>query len=65
MPKMKTHKGTKKRVKKTGRGKYKRYKAYKGHKLTSKSSKRKRRLSRAVTTHPADKQKFKVALPYE
>ena len=44
MPKMKTHKGAKKRFKVTGTGKVRRYKAYKSHILTKKTSKRKRRL---------------------
>jgi len=65
MPKMKTHKGTKKRIKKTGGGKYKRNKAYKSHKLTGKSSRRKRELRRTETCDPADRQKMKKSLPYE
>ena len=44
MPKMKTHKGAKKRFKVTGSGKVKRYKAFKSHILTKKTSKRKRNL---------------------
>ena len=40
MPKMKTHKGTKKRVKVTGTGKLKRNKAYKRHILTKKTTKK-------------------------
>src|SRR5207245_5317263 len=44
MPKMKTHKGAKKRFSITGGGKVKRYKAFKSHILTKKTSKRKRRL---------------------
>ena len=49
MPKMKTHKGAKKRFKITGSGKVKRMKAFKSHILTKKSSKRKRRLRQATT----------------
>ncbi len=48
MPKMKTHKGAKKRFKITGSGKVKRLRAFKSHILTKKSSKRKRRLRRAT-----------------
>ena len=44
MPKMKTHRGAKKRFKVTGSGKVRRFKAYKSHILTKKTSKRKRRL---------------------
>ena len=46
MPKMKTHKGAKKRFSVTGKGKVRRLKAYKSHILTKKSSKRKRNLRR-------------------
>jgi large subunit ribosomal protein L35 len=49
MPKMKTHKGAKKRFKITGTGKVKRFRAFKSHILTKKSSKRKRRLRRGTT----------------
>ena len=37
MPKMKTHRGAAKRLKRTGSGKLKRAKAYKSHILTKKS----------------------------
>jgi large subunit ribosomal protein L35 len=47
MPKMKRHKGAKKRFKLTGSGKIKRMKAFKSHILTKKSPKRKRRLRQA------------------
>jgi len=49
MPKMKTHKGAKKRFKITGSGKVKRMRAFKSHILTKKSSKRKRRLRQGTT----------------
>ena len=49
MPKMKTHKGAKKRFKITGSGKVKRMRAFKSHILTKKTSKRKRRLRQATT----------------
>ncbi|MEJ6950012.1 50S ribosomal protein L35 [Natronospora cellulosivora (SeqCode)] len=44
MPKMKTHKGIKKRVKKTSTGKLKRSKAFRRHIMTKKSGQRKRDL---------------------
>ena len=47
MPKMKSHRGAKKRFSVTGSGKVKRYKAFKSHILTKKTSKRKRRLRQA------------------
>jgi large subunit ribosomal protein L35 len=49
MPKMKTHKGAKKRFKITGSGKVKRMRAFKSHILTKKTSKRKRRLRQGTT----------------
>jgi large subunit ribosomal protein L35 len=47
MPKVKTHRGAKKRFKVTGSGKVRRYKAFKSHILTKKTAKRKRRLRQA------------------
>jgi large subunit ribosomal protein L35 len=44
MPKMKSHRGARKRFSVTGSGKVKRNKAFKSHILTKKTSKRKRRL---------------------
>ena len=44
MPKMKTHKGTAKRIKKTGTGKLLRRRAFGGHMLAKKSASRKRRI---------------------
>ena len=49
MPKMKTHKGAKKRFSVTGKGKVRRLKAYKSHILTKKTAKRKRNLRRPTT----------------
>jgi large subunit ribosomal protein L35 len=49
MPKMKTHKGAKKRFKITGSGQVKRMRAFKSHILTKKSSKKKRHLRQATT----------------
>ena len=48
MPKMKSHKGARKRFKITGTGKVKRRRAFKSHILTKKGPKRKRRLRRAA-----------------
>ena len=47
MPKMKSHKGARKRFKITGGGKVRRRRAFKSHILTKKGPKRKRRLRRA------------------
>lgn len=49
MPKMKTHKGAKKRFSLTGTGRVRRLKAYKSHILTKKTPKRKRHLRRPTT----------------
>ena len=53
MPKMKSHKGARKRFKITGTGKVKRMRAFKSHILTKKTSKRKRRLRQGaiITTN--------------
>lgn len=45
MPKMKTHRGTAKRVRVTGSGKLMRAKAFKSHILTKKTKKQKRNLT--------------------
>ena len=54
MPKMKTHKGTAKRFRRTGTGKIMRAKAYKSHILTKKSQKRIRGFRQETTVAPAD-----------
>ena len=48
MPKMKSHRGAAKRMKRTGSGKIMRHKAFNRHILTSKGPKRKRGLGRTV-----------------
>ena len=48
MPKMKSHKGARKRFSLTGSGEVKRGRAFKSHILTKKTAKRKRRLRRAA-----------------
>ena len=54
MPKMKTHSGAKKRLRRTGTGKIKREKAFRSHILTKMSQKRKRSLRKAGLVDPAD-----------
>jgi large subunit ribosomal protein L35 len=49
MPKMKSHRGARKRFSITGSGKVKRLKAFKSHILTKKTSKLKRRLLKSTT----------------
>ncbi|NLB22269.1 MAG: 50S ribosomal protein L35 [Clostridium sp.] len=64
MPKMKTHRGAAKRLKKTGTGKFKRSKAYKSHILTKKSPKRKRNLRKAGYVSTAEEKVIRRLLPY-
>lgn len=64
MPKMKTHSGAAKRVKKTASGKLKRSKAFTSHILTKKSSKRKRGLGQSTVVSESDMKRIKTLLPY-
>lgn len=54
MPKMKTHKGSAKRFRRTGTGKIMRAKAFKSHILTKKSQKRIRGFRKEVELTPGD-----------
>jgi large subunit ribosomal protein L35 len=65
MPKLKTHKGIKKRVKVTKSGKIKRRKAFKSHILTKKTSKRKRHLRKSKMMDKTYQKRYKQLLPYE
>jgi large subunit ribosomal protein L35 len=58
MPKMKTHKGAKKRFSLTAKGKVRRLKAYKSHILTKKDAKRKRNLRRPTTLQTRGEEKM-------
>jgi len=62
MPKMKSHSGTKKRVKVTGSGKLLRQKAGKRHNLEKKPSTRTRRMTGTTEVSPADAKKVKKLL---
>ncbi len=64
MPKLKTHRGAKKRFKVTATGKIKRSRAFGSHLLTKKSAKRKRRLKSPALVFAGDLSKFKRLLPY-
>jgi large subunit ribosomal protein L35 len=64
MPKLKTHKGTKKRCKVTKSGKVKRQKEGARHILTKKSRKRKRSLKKATTVDKTVEKKIRTLLPY-
>ena len=64
MPKIKTHKGAKKRFKITGKGKIKKHSPFTGHLFASKSSKRKRNLRKASIVDKTDEKRIKRLLPY-
>lgn len=59
MPKMKSHRGAKKRFKVTGKGRVKRAKAGHSHLATKKSRKRKRQLRKPTLVHPTQEKKIK------
>lgn len=62
MPKLKTHRGTKKRVRITRTGKVMRERAFKNHILAKKSKSRKRRMKTAATIRGKIKKNVKTAL---
>jgi len=62
MPKMKTHSGTKKRIRVTGGGKLMRQRANRRHLLEYKSSRRTRRLAGDVELSKADTKKVNKLL---
>ncbi|CAM2965478.1 MULTISPECIES: 50S ribosomal protein L35 [Salinicoccus] len=64
MPKMKTHKGYAKRVKRTGTGKFKRNSAFTSHLFANKSTKQKRHLRKASLVAKADQKRIKKLLSY-
>ncbi len=59
MPKMKTHKGTAKRFKKTGTGKLKRAHAFTSHMFRNKSQKQKRKLRKSALVSSGDYKRIK------
>ncbi|GGA86502.1 50S ribosomal protein L35 [Ornithinibacillus halotolerans] len=63
MPKMKTHKGSAKRFKKTGSGKVKRAHAYTSHMFAHKSQKQKRKLRKGALVSSGDFKRIKAMLP--
>ncbi|MFD1414080.1 50S ribosomal protein L35 [Oceanobacillus jeddahense] len=63
MPKMKTHKGSAKRFRKTGTGKVKRSHAYTSHMFAHKSQKQKRKLRKSALVSSGDYQRIKQMLP--
>ena len=63
MPKVKTHRGAAKRLKKTGSGKIKRTRQNKQHILTKKSPKRKRHLRKGALISRVDEKRVKQMVP--
>ena len=64
MPKLKTSKSVKKRIRFTKSGKIKHFKAGRRHLLGGKRSKRKRLLGRAAYVSKADESAIRLLLPY-
>ena len=62
MPKLKTHKGTAKRIKITGSGKISRGRAYQNHILAKKSKSRKRNMKTTAFVQGKIKKNIKTAL---
>ena len=63
MGKMKTHRGSAKRFKRTGSGKLKRFKAYKSHITGKKSPKRIRSLRKSTIVSKADMKRIVNMIP--
>lgn len=64
MPKMKTHKGTKRRFKITGTGKVRRMKGLRSHNRRKKSPRTLRMFDRMIEVSKADTKRIKSKLPY-
>lgn len=62
MPKMKSHSGLKKRVKRTATGKLKRGHAYTSHLAHNKTHKQKKQLSKSGLVHKSDYKRIKSRL---
>lgn len=63
MSKMKTHKGTQKRFKRTASGKLKRSHAYTSHLFANKSTKQKRKLRKSSLVSRGDQRRIDAMLP--
>lgn len=63
MAKMKTHRGSAKRFRRTGTGKLRRYKAYKSHLTGKKSPKRIRNLRKGALVSKGDQRRIDTMLP--
>ena len=63
MPKMKTHRGSAKRFKRTGTGKLKRFKAFRSHITGKKSPKRIRSLRKSALVSKGDQKRINTMIP--
>lgn len=63
MAKMKTHKGSQKRFKRTASGKLKRSHAYTSHLFANKSQKQKRKLRKSTVVSKADQKRIDTMIP--
>ncbi|MEI3614702.1 50S ribosomal protein L35 [Pseudogracilibacillus sp. SO30301A] len=63
MAKMKTHKGSQKRFKRTGSGKLKRSQAYTSHLFANKSQKQKRKLRKSALVSKGDQKRIDQMIP--
>ena len=63
MAKMKTHRASAKRFKRTGTGKIKRFKSYKSHLTSKKSPKRIRNLRKSTVISSGDQKRINHMIP--
>jgi large subunit ribosomal protein L35 len=64
MPKLKTHKGTAKRIRVTGTGKLMRMKGLRSHLRRNKSRRVKAMFDEMIQVHRADREKIRKLMPY-
>ena len=64
MPKMKTHRGAAKRLKRTASGKLRHAKRNRRHGLTKKTTKRKRQLRQSNVVAPGEQKRLTQLVPY-
>ncbi len=64
MPKMKSHSGTKKRLKRTGSGKLSRRSTFKNHLMSHKTSKQSRQARNTEIVSSSDVKRIKHQIPY-
>ena len=64
MPKIKTVKGVKERIKVTGTGKLVGFRAGRRHLLSHRSAKLKRKMRRSLVLSPSDTKKIRALIPY-